>query len=168
MKKILITGAGSYTGQAFERYITQRFNGRYTVDTVDMTDSSWREKSFAGYDSVFHVAGIAHADIGRLSQEEKDLYYQVNTDLTAETARKAKADGAKQFVFMSSMIVYGEGAPVGQSRIITRGTVPIPANFYGDSKLRAEKAILPLQDDSFHVVVLRPPVIYGKGSKGNT
>jgi UDP-glucose 4-epimerase len=84
-----------------------------------------------------------------------------------ETAKKAKAEGVKQFIFMSSAIVYGESAPIGKEKIITPHTQPAPANFYGDSKLQAEKGILPLQEDGFHVAVLRPPMIYGKESKGN-
>ncbi len=167
MKRILITGADSYIGVSFENYIKTNYSADYTVDTLDMIDGSWREKDFSGYDAVFHVAGIAHADVGKVSEETKTLYYKVNTDLTVETAKKAKKDGAKQFIFMSSAIVYGESAPIGKSKVITKDTVPSPANFYGDSKLQAENGILPLQDENFNVAVLRPPMIYGKGSKGN-
>ena len=167
MKKILITGANSFIGISFETYLREHFAGAYTVDTVDMIDGSWREKDFSGYDSVFHVAGIAHSDSGKISDEKAKLYYAVNTDLTVETAKKAKADGAKQFVFMSSAIVYGESAPIGKNRVITKDTPTSPENFYGDSKVQAEKGIRPLNDDSFKVVILRPPMIYGKGSKGN-
>lgn len=166
MKKILITGAGSYIGTTFENYIKQ-WPDKYSVDTVDMIDGSWREKDFGGYDVVFHVAGIAHADVGHASEETKKKYYAINTDLTIETAKKAKVDGVKQFVFMSSAIVFGESAPMGKSKVITKDTKLTPANFYGDSKLQAENGINQLNDKSFKVVILRPPMIYGKGSKGN-
>lgn len=166
MKKILITGANSYIGTSFENYLKQ-WPDKYQVDTIDMIDGSWREKSFKGYDTVFHVAGIAHSDTGKISEERKTLYYKVNTELTIETAKKAKADGVKQFIFMSSAIVYGDSAPIGKQNVITKDTVPQPSNFYGDSKLKAEKGILPLQSDDFNVVILRPPMIYGKGCKGN-
>lgn len=166
MKKILITGANSYIGTSFEKYMAQ-WPDEYQVDTVDMIDGSWREKSFAGYDCVFHVAGIAHSDNGKISTEKAKLYYAVNTDLTVETAKKAKAEGVKQFIFMSSAIVYGESAPIGKSKVITKDTPVSPANSYGDSKVQAEKGIMPLNDDSFKVVILRPPMIYGPGSKGN-
>ncbi len=166
MKKILITGANSYIGTSFEKYIEQ-WPDDYQVDTVDMIDGTWREVSFAGYDVVFHVAGIAHADTGHVSEERKAFYYKINTDLTVETAKKAKAEGVKQFIFMSSAIVYGESAPIGKNKIITKETPAAPVNFYGDSKLQAENGILPLADDSFKVVVLRPPMIYGAGGKGN-
>lgn len=132
-----------------------------------MIDGTWREKSFAGYDSVFHVAGIAHADVGNVSEDIKKKYYIINTDLAIEVAKKAKADAVEQFVFMSSMIVYGESCRYGQKKMITKDTVPAPANFYGDSKWQADKGVRALADDSFNVTVLRPPMIYGRGSKGN-
>ena len=165
MKKVLITGANSYIGTSFENYVMQCHD--YQIDTVDMIDSTWRDKSFSEYNSVFHVAGIAHSDTGRVSEERKQFYYQINTDLTIETAKKAKADGVGQFIFMSSAIVYGDSAPIGKTKRITRDTPVAPANFYGDSKVQAENGLLKLADESFHVVILRPPMIYGKGSKGN-
>jgi len=167
MKKVLITGANSYIGTSFEKYIKTYYSSDFSVETVDMIDGLWREKSFTGYDVVYHVAGIAHSDSGKISPEKEKLYRSVNTDLTIETAKKAKADGVGQFIFMSSAIVYGDSAPIGKKKIITKDTPVSPANCYGDSKVQAEKGILPLSDDSFKVVILRPPMIYGKGSKGN-
>lgn len=166
MKKILITGANSYIGISFENHMKQ-WPDKYQVDTVDMIDGSWRQKDFSGYDVVYHVAGIAHSDNGKISAEKEKLYRAVNTDLTVETAKKAKAEGVKQFIFMSSAIVYGDSAPIGKTKVITKDTAPSPANCYGDSKLQAENGIKPLEDDRFKVVILRPPMIYGKGSKGN-
>lgn len=167
MKKILITGANSYIGTSFEKYIKEKFPNDYQVDTIDMIDGSWREKSFAGYDVVYHVAGIAHSDNGKISAEKEKLYRSVNTDLTIETATKAKIEGVKQFIFMSSAIVYGDSGKIGKKKVITKDTTVNPANCYGDSKVQAELGIIPLQDDKFKVCVLRPPMIYGKGSKGN-
>lgn len=166
MKRVLITGANSYIGMSFEAYLRQ-WPDKYQVETVDMIDGSWRNKSFAGFDVVYHVAGIAHSDSGKISPEKEKLYRSVNTDLTIETAKKAKADGVKQFIFMSSAIVYGESSKIGKKKVITKDTPVNPANCYGDSKVQAELGILPLQDDKFRVCVLRPPMIYGKGSKGN-
>lgn len=165
MKKILITGKDSYIGVSFENYIRQ-FDG-YSVETVDMIDGSWRNMSFAQYDVVFHVAGIAHSDFGKISEERKSIYYKVNTDLAIETAEKAKAEGVKQFVFMSSASVYGESAPIGKIKRITKDTQPSPANYYGDSKVQAEKGLELLKDGDFKIVVLRPPMIYGENCKGN-
>ena len=161
MKKILITGANSYIGCFFEGYTKEHYAADFVVDTIDMIDGSWREKDFSDYDTVFHVAGLAHADVGHVSEDIKQKYYSVNTDLAIKTAEKAKAEGVRQFVFMSSMIVYG-----GLEHI-TKDTEPTPANFYGDSKWQADKAICKMQSEEFCVTVLRPPMIYGKGSKGN-
>ena len=166
MKRILITGANSYIGTSVEKYLAQ-WPDQYQVDTIDMVDGSWREKSFSGYNSVFHVAGIAHQDSGKITEERKQLYYKVNTDLTIETAKKAKAEGVGQFIFMSSIIVYGASARMGEKKVITQDTAPAPIGAYGDSKLQAEKGIKPLSDESFHVCILRPPMIYGSGCKGN-
>lgn len=186
MKKVLITGANSYIGSSFESWVratnkqtrtsqktdcqTDSQGGRQSeihTDTVDMRDGTWRQKDFGGYDAVFHVAGIAHADVGKATEEEKRQYYEVNTELTAECAQKAKNEGVRQFIFMSSIIVYGESAGIGRRKVITAETKPAPANFYGDSKLQAEERLLALQDEAFRVVILRPPMIYGRGSRGN-
>lgn len=167
MKKVLITGANSYIGTSVEKYITEHYPDECTFDTVDLIDESWRESSFAGYDVVFHVAGIAHSDSGKISAEKEKLYRSVNTDLTIETAKKAKADGVKQFIFMSSAIVYGESAKLGKMKVITKDTPYSPANCYGDSKVQAEIGLNELDDNDFKVVILRPPMIYGKDSKGN-
>ena len=167
MKKVLITGAGSYIGTSFEKYAKDRYSSDLEVDTVDMVDGSWRNKDFSLYDVVFHVAGIAHADIGNVTEEVKAKYYAVNTDLAIETCKKAKQDEVKQFVFMSSAIIYGDSAPYGKTKKITKDIKPSPSNFYGDSKWRADKGVRELESDSFIVTVLRPPMIYGKGSKGN-
>ncbi len=167
MKRVLITGANSYIGMSFEKYVDEHYSSSLSVDTVDMIDGSWRNKSFSNFDIVYHVAGLAHADVGKVSDEVKAKYYAVNTDLAIEACQKAKSDGVKQFVFMSSAIIYGESAPYGKKKRITRETEPSPANFYGDSKWQADKGVRALQDDSFLVAVLRPPMIYGKGSKGN-
>ena len=165
-KKVLITGAGSYIGEAFRAY-AGKYYPTLCIDAVDMIDGSWREKDFSSYDIVYHVAGIAHADVGNVSEETKEKYYAVNTDLAVEVCKKVKAEGVKEFIFMSSMIVYGDSAPYGKKKVVDAYTVPKAANFYGDSKLQADVAVRDLADDSFKVIVLRPPMIYGKGSKGN-
>lgn len=167
MKKILITGANSYIGTSFERYIKGSYPDEYEIDTVDMIDRNWRRKSFLGYDSVFHVAGIAHSDSGNINEEKEKLYYAINTDLAVETAKKAKKDGVEQFIFMSSSIVYGNSAAIGKDKMITKDTPVAPANCYGISKVKAEYGIQSLGDEHFNVVILRPPMIFGKGCKGN-
>ena len=165
MKKVLITGKSSYIGESLENYLLRC--GEYQIDTLDMKIPSWRDFDFAKYDTVFHVAGIAHADTGHVSEERKNFYYKINTDLAIETAQKARSAGVRQFIFMSSMIIYGESAPIGKQKVVTRETIPEPANFYGDSKLQADIGTRNLETDDFRVVVLRPPMIYGRGSRGN-
>jgi UDP-glucose 4-epimerase len=161
MKNILITGANSYIGTSVEKWLRKEPQ-KYKIDTLDMQDENWRENDFSPYDVVFHVAGIAHVST---DPKMEDLYYKVNRDLTIETANKAKIEGVKQFIFMSSIIVYGKSNT--NETFIDRSTVPTPANFYGKSKLQAEERLRQIEDNSFKVVILRPPMIYGKGSKGN-
>ncbi len=158
---ILITGAGSYVGTSVERWIKNHSN--YRVDTLDMLKDTWRDTDFSIYDVVYHVAGIAHVN-AKANMEA--LYYKVNRDLTIEVAQKAKAAGVKQFIFMSSMIVYHESRSL-KPEMITSDTQPCPNGFYGDSKLQAEKGLHELECDTFKVCILRPPMIYGPNSKGN-
>lgn len=158
MKKVLITGANSYIGVSFETYMRQ-WAPQYQVDTLDVIGDGWRQSSFAGYDAVFHVAGIAHR---KETEENAELYYQVNRDLALDIAQKAKIDGVRQFVFMSSMSVYGMDRGV-----ITPETKPAPTTNYGRSKLEAEIAMQPLADENFLLTVLRPPMVYGKDCRGN-
>lgn len=166
MKRILITGANSYVGTSFEKHLKQ-WGEQYHVDTVDMVDGSWRERSFCGYDAVFHVAGIVHLKNKQNDPAQIALYDKVNIQLAVDTARKAKEDGVKQFIFMSSASVYGVTAPVGERVMITKDTPIAPTDNYGISKASAEKGLQALKDDNFRIVILRPPMIYGKGCKGN-
>ena len=158
MKKILITGANSYIGTSFEKYMAQ-FGDEYQIDTVDMIGDAWKEKDFSGYDTVFHVAGIAHQ---KETLENAHLYYEVNRNLAVATAKKAKRKGVKQFILLSSMSVYGM-----DSGVITKETVPHPKSHYGKSKLQADEKIVKYDCDTFKVAILRPPMVYGKGCKGN-
>lgn len=160
MKKVLITGAGSYIGTKVENWLLSKNEG-IEITTYDTMEKDFLEKSFHGFDTVFHVAGIAHVSADPAKEE---LYYKINRDLAIDTAKKAKADGVGQFIFMSSIIVYGNE---GQKGVIDRNTQENPADFYGRSKLEAEQGLHPLEDDSFKVAIIRPPMIYGKNSKGN-
>ncbi|NLG02972.1 MAG: NAD-dependent epimerase/dehydratase family protein, partial [Clostridia bacterium] len=128
---------------------------------------SWREKSFAGYDSVFHVAGIAHINTKKLDELGRERYWRVNALLPVEVAQKAKAEGVNQFIFISSMSVYGEHGSIKHPVVITRKTKPEPKDIYGKSKLQAEEGLMSLDDEDFLVCILRLPMIYGPGCKGN-
>lgn len=166
MKKILITGAGSYVGTSVEKYLMQ-WPEAYCVDTVDMIGEDWKKLPFGDYDVVFHVAGIVHLEKAKNDPEQAALYERVNTRLAIETACKAKQEGVKQFIFMSSASVYGLTAPMGKVVMITKDTPLNPVDNYGISKAKAEEGLRELSGESFKLAILRPPMIYGKGCKGN-
>lgn len=161
MKKILITGASSYIGKSLKRWLENHHN-KYSVDTISLRSGSWREEEFSTYDVIFHAAGIAHVST---DPKMKESYYKVNRDLTIEIAKKAKEEGVSQFIFMSSIIVYGDSTV--NERVINEDTIPSPSNFYGDSKLQAEQGILSKVSQGYKVAIIRPPMIYGENSKGN-
>lgn len=158
MKRILITGQNSYIGNSFEEWVAQ-WPENYKVDKISLRDNRWKSDDWSQYDSILHVAGIAH---NSSDKSLEDLYYSVNRDLTEEVALKAKNEGVNHFIFLSSIIVFGT-----KNECIDQNTIPDPDNFYGDSKLQAEQRLEKLDDEIFKVAIIRPPMIYGKGSKGN-
>lgn len=162
MRKVLITGANSYVGTNIEQWL-MKSPEEFLVEIVDTFDDHWKQADFTQCDVVFHVAGIAHVDP---KPEMAPLYYKVNRDLTIEIAKHAKASGVKQFIFMSSGIVFHASKSL-KPNVITAGTQPNPNDFYGDSKLQAEKGLLELECPSFKISILRPPMIYGPKCKGN-
>ncbi len=157
MKNILITGANSYIGMCFENYMKEF--PEYTTETLDMINPEWEKKDFSSFDVIYHVAGIAHR---KETEENAQLYYDVNRDLTIKVAEKAKREGVKHFIFLSSMSVYGV-----EEGVITRETPPAPKSNYGKSKIQAEEKLDELADENFTVAVMRPPMVYGEGCKGN-
>lgn len=160
-KRILITGKGSYVGTNFTKWLNQ-WPDKYSVEEVSVRGEEWKRKDFSKFDTVLHVAGIAHVSTDPSMEE---TYYKVNRDLTIEVAEHAKKHGVKQFIFMSSIIVYGDSS--SEKRVIDRNTIPKPSNFYGNSKLQAEVKLQNIENDNFKIAVIRPPMIYGKNSKGN-
>lgn len=162
MKNVLITGANSFVGTNIEKWLLKNPSD-FAVDTVDTMNDIWKTADFSKYDVVYHVAGIAHVDP---KPEMAPLYYKVNRDLTIEIAKYAKAHGVKQFIFMSSGIVYHASKSL-KGDVKTKNTVPNPNDFYGDSKLQAENGLKEMECDTFKVCILRPPMIYGPGNKGN-
>ncbi len=158
MKRILVTGANSYIGGAFRTYM-ERFSGEYETAAVGLRGEAWKAYDFSKFDVILHTVGLAHV---KESAQNTLQYYQINRDLTAEAAKKAKAEGIKQFLYLSSMSVYGmdEG-------VITPDTVPQPKSSYGKSKLEAEDRLRKMEMQNFRVAILRPPMVYGPGCKGN-
>lgn len=158
MKKILIAGKGSYIGESFRLY-AEAFPDDYAVDVLDTMQFAADEHDFHGYDAILFVAGIAHM---KENAENAHLYYEINRDLAVQVATKAKNEGVPHFVYLSSMSVYGK-----DSGVITPTTLPDPKSNYGKSKMQAETQLFALQDDTFKVAALRPPMVYGKDCKGN-
>lgn len=187
MKKILILGANSYIGTSFHNYLTTKYPGQYQADIVSLRGDAWKVLDWSGYDSVMNVTGKAHADISSLTEEQKQEYYAINCELAVEAAKKVIADGAAQYVYFSSIIVYGDSSNSRKPVRITADTEPAPSNFYGDSKWQAEQKLQELfgtemrltqpdatdesVSDSPHtgtqLAILRLPMIYGPGCKGN-
>ena len=155
MTNVLITGADSYIGTHIAAYLPEK---TYAVRQLDLR-RGLDPRAFEGQDVVIHVAGIAHQ---KETPQNKGLYQSVNCDLAVETAELAKKRGVKQFIFFSSMSVYGK--TTGR---ITAETQPAPNTHYGKSKWDAEQKMAALADDSFRIATLRPPMIYGKGCRGN-
>lgn len=162
MKNVLITGAGSYIGTKVENWLN-RYPEDFHVDAVDTINDNWKKVDFSLYDVVYNVAGIAHV---KAANGEGPLYYAVNRDMVINIAKAAKAAGVKHFIHMSSMIVYKEVKTL-KGKQIHKNTVPAPNGFYGDSKLQGEIGVRALADETFKVCILRPPMIYGPGCKGN-
>ena len=170
MKKILILGANSYIGTSFEKYIKENYPKEYEVCRTSLRGTDWQQEDWSGYDSILNVTGKAHADIATLTEEQKQEYYTVNCDLAVEAAKKAIADGAGQYIYLSSIIVYGDSSNSRKPVRITAETSPNPTNIYGDSKWQAEQKlqeVFAAEAGRTVLAIVRPPMIYGLGSKGN-
>lgn len=162
MKRVLITGEGSYVGGNVRDWLLKDSDS-FEVEVVSTFNDEWKKADFSRFDCVYHVAGIAQVNA---DPKMEPIYYKVNRDLTIEIAKYAKEHGVKQFIFMSSMIVFHESQKL-TSEVLTAQTQPCPNGFYGDSKLQAEIDIKKLEDDNFKICILRPPMIYGPNSKSN-
>lgn len=163
MRKVLIAGQHSFIGTAVERRLAA-FGADYETQSLNMHGEDWKHFDFSPFDSVVHVAGVAHVSP---KPELRPLYEAVNRDLAVECGRRARDMGVRQFIFLSSAIVFGEAAPAGENREITPDTSPAPAGAYGRSKLEAEHGLRSLEDGRFHAAILRPMMVFGAGCKGN-
>lgn len=163
MKRVLITGANSYVGTNVEKWLMREPENFY-VETLDMRDPNWKNFDFSKFDVVFHVAGIAHI---KETKKNIDQYFMVNRDLAVEVATKAKSSGVSQFIFMSTMAIYGLDGNIKTKQVINLSTKPNPKSSYGKSKFEAEERIVNMDSLSFKVLILRPPMVYGDGSPGN-
>lgn len=163
MKRILITGANSYTGNAITEYLSA-WPQKYHVSSISLRNDSWMSENFGAFDSVIHTAGLVHYSA---KSSDRETYFRVNSQLAFDAAQKAMNDGVSQFVFMGSASIYGASAKIGREKIITRSTPVNPESFYGESKVKAEEMLSSLDGDKFHVCILRCPMIYGRNCRGN-
>lgn len=157
MPKILITGSDSYIGTNFRRY--SRF--RKDTEEISLIENKPEEIDFSSYNIVLHLAAIVHKKSGIPESQ----YFQVNRDLCLDVADQAKKDGIQQFVFLSTLKVYGSS--FSNENIADETTVCFPDDAYSRSKFEAEAELKKLEDDNFIVSVIRSPVVYGRCTKGN-
>lgn len=162
-KKVMLVGIGGYIGGKFTEYIKKHYSD-WKVDAVDSMNRKWADADFRGYDAVYNVSGLAHANARQGSEE---LYYQVNGQLPIDVATKAKEEGVPLFVQMSSQIVYGDMSGIGEEKLITAETIPSEPTIYGKSKMMAERGLQKLVDDTFQVAIMRPPLIYSEYARDN-
>ena len=162
MLKLLITGANGFIAGAVLDYLKD--SDEIEATAISVRGDGWKALDFSGYDSILHTAGIAHVDP---DPSLAGQYEKINHQLTVEIARKAKAEGVGQFIFLSSIIVFGEATRAGRHEKISGRCRPAPVNAYGQSKLDAETDLRKLRSDSFRIAIIRPPMVFGKGCKGN-
>ena len=162
MKHILVLGKSGYISTCFQTYM-KRFP-EYTIVAISVRDESWRTIDFSKYDAVFNTTGLAHNDARKGTDEE---FIALNVNLPVELAKKAKESGVRQFIHMSSMIVYGSLSPLGKDEKYTVDTIPQPNNIYGKSKLMGEHELEKLKSDSFSVALIRSSLVYGEKAVDN-
>lgn len=159
-KRVLITGKKGYIGRHIQRWLQNRADS-YDVTMINVRTEEWKQTSFQGVDVIVHAAGIVHQP----GISDWEIYRKTNIDLTAALARKAKQEGVRLFIFLSTMAVFGRGKRLFVN-IIDEETEISPVDLYGKSKYLAEQELLKIQSYDFKVVIVRPPNVYGKGCKG--
>ncbi len=153
--RILVTGARGFIGARFVQYN----EGRYQIHTSSLRESIPTGTDLQGIDVIVHFAGKAH-DMRNPGGPE---YYHVNVGLTMELARKAKEQGIQQFIYISSVKVYDDS----KDEVFYDDSACSPTDDYGKSKLEAEKLLRALETENLKIAIVRPPLVYGPGVKGN-
>jgi nucleoside-diphosphate-sugar epimerase len=151
--KIILTGAGGFVGQHF----LAEYQAQYDIQTLSLRNEDWKKQSFAGADAIVHLAGKAHD----MQLTSGDIYYEINTRLTQSLYEKAVAEGVKHFVYISSTKVYGDEI----NGVLDENSPLHPTDDYGKSKKQAEEYLR--SQTTIPVAIIRPPLVYGAGVKGN-
>jgi len=155
MKKLLITGSSGFVGS----YFINKYKEKYRIKSFSFLKDDISTLECGGIDVILHLSALVH----QMGGASKDEYERVNVTQTLELARKAIESGVGQFVFMSTVKVYGEES----ESVYTEDSICRPEDEYGKSKLKAENELLELEDDSFKVSIIRTPIVYGYGVKAN-
>lgn len=156
MFNLIVTGSTGFVGSNF---IRSSLNCKITE--VDLLSIEAEQINFENIDSVLHLAALVH----QMKGAPEDQYFKVNRDLAFEVAKRAKEQGVKQFVLMSTAKVYGESTANGG--YWNEESECFPTDPYGKSKLEAERLIRTLEDENFKVAIVRSPLVYGAGVKAN-
>ncbi len=171
---ILVTGANGLVGRALCSVLEQTEHqvvravrtstapGEVPVGSLHKS-TDWSEALGQNTDVVVHLAGKVPSTDGAVGPPG-DRYAEVNTLGTANLARQCAQNGVKRFIFVSTVKVLGEG----KSEPYRDTDLAVPADAYAISKWEAEQALWQIAAESgMEVVVLRPPLVYGPGVKGN-
>lgn len=152
--KILITGSNGYVGKNF----IDAYKSKYDFCKFSLLKKPLEGLQLDNIDAVLHCAALVHQGKEKCFQE----YYDVNVKYPVSLAKKSKESGVKQFIFISTVSVYGEG-----ESLITEDTICCPKTPYGKSKLMAEIELRKLEEDNFVVSIIRAPMVYGSSAPGN-
>lgn len=160
-KTLMITGASGFIGRNF----IERYKDKYNIVPVDLLKIKPEKIEFKDVDTILHLAALVH----QMNGAPREKYFEVNTELTKKVAEAAKKNKVKHFVFYSTVKVYGyDGDLYNHNFILNEHSPCNPVNDpYGESKWEAEKILREMESDDFIVSVIRPPMVYGKGVKGN-
>ena len=159
--KVLIVGKNSYIAQRTGAWFLKKPEPA-EMAYISVRDDSWRQTDLGGFDAVIYAAAIVH----RKDDVPEAVYDAVNAQQPFAFAQAAKAAGIKQFVFLSTMGVYGQLKKLPAGNIVDAQTPLRPFPGYGSSKLKGERLLQSLQDETFHVSIIRPANVYGKGCRG--
>lgn len=154
MKNILLTGANGYLGSSF----INQYRNKYKFEKFSLLTQKLKDVNFEGINTVLHCAALVH----QKTEHSYEKYQEINVEYPVKLAKLAKQNGVKQFIFISTVAVYGEDVEK-----IDENTRCNPITPYGKSKFEAEKQLLELNDKNFIVSIIRPPMIYGKNAPGN-